>query len=229
MRRFCKNRLALRPGFSLRLNAPVLSAKKSQGDDAPEFPSLMSDQGPFHPVAGGVTAPAGFVAGAVYCGIKPGNLKKPDLALVCSETVAVGAAVFTTNKIKAAPVKVSMAHLRTADLRVVVLNSGNANACTGYLGIDHAKRMTCATGWALGLRERQVLVCSTGRIGVPLPIERIEEGIAKAALASQPARGQGGRARHHDLGHFSQGVRRRRSRCRTTAASAWAAWRRARA
>ena len=138
--------------------------------------------GPFHPVAGGVTAPAGFVAGAVHCGIKPGNLKKPDLALVCSETPAVGAAVFTTNKIKAAPVKVSMTHLRTADLRVVVLNSGNANACTGSVGIDHAKRMTYATGWALGLRERQVLVCSTGRIGVTLPIERIEEGIAKAAL-----------------------------------------------
>lgn len=143
----------------------------------------MSENGSFHPVAGGVTAPAGFVAGSLFCGIKPGNLKKPDLALVCSETPAMAAAVFTTNKIKAAPVKVSMTHLRTADIRVVVLNSGNANACTGSVGIDHAKRMTYAAGWALGLRERQVLVCSTGRIGVTLPIERIEEGISRAALA----------------------------------------------
>lgn len=143
----------------------------------------MSDHGPFRPVSGGVTAAAGFLAGAVYCGIKPGNLKKQDLALLCSETPAVGAAVFTTNKIKAAPVKVSMTHLRTADLRAVVLNSGNANACTGSVGIDHAKRMTYAAGWALGLRERQVMVCSTGRIGVTLPIERIEEGIGKVATS----------------------------------------------
>ena len=91
----------------------------------------MSDHGPFRPVSGGVTAAAGFLAGAIYCGIKPGNLKKQDLALLCSETPAVGAAVFTTNKIKAAPVKVSMTHLRTAALRAVVLNSGNAHACTG--------------------------------------------------------------------------------------------------
>ena len=151
----------------------------------------MVSDGPFQSVPGGVTAATGFLAGAVHVGIKPENLKKADLALVCSEVPSAAAAVFTTNKIKAAPVKVSAAHLRTADLRAVILNSGNANACTGLPGIEHAKRMTRAVGWNLGLRERQVLVCSTGRIGVPLPIERIEDGITRVVAALTPA---GGRA-----------------------------------
>ena len=150
----------------------------------------MANDGTFHAVSGGVTATPGFVAAAVHCGIKPENLKKPDLALLCSEGRAVAAATFTTNKIKAAPVKVSSAHLRTADVRAVVLNSGNANACTGLEGIEHAKRMARAASWALNLRERQVLVCSTGRIGVPLPIERIEEGIGRAAMALNPTGGK---------------------------------------
>ncbi len=151
----------------------------------------MATDGTFHPVPGGVTAAAGFLAGAVHCGIKHDHPKKADLALLCSEVPSVGAATFTTNKIKAAPVKVSAAHLRTKDLRAVVLNSGNANACTGLVGIEHAKRMARAVGWTLGLRERQVLVCSTGRIGVDLPIERIEEGIVQAAGALSTG---GGRA-----------------------------------
>jgi glutamate N-acetyltransferase/amino-acid N-acetyltransferase len=143
----------------------------------------MADDGHFTLVPGGVTAAAGFLAGAVHCGIKPGNLKKPDLAMVCAEGPSVGAATFTTNKIKAAPVKVSMAHLRTANLRAVILNSGNANACTGPEGIDCAKRMANSAARALKLRERQVLVCSTGRIGVPLPIEVIEEGMTRLGAA----------------------------------------------
>ena len=151
----------------------------------------MATDALFQNVPGGVTAPPGFLAGAVHVGIKPENLKKADLALVCSEAPSVCAAVFTTNKIKAAPVKVSNAHLRTKDVRAVVLNSGNANACTGLPGIEHAKRMARAVGWVMGLRERQVLVCSTGRIGVPLPIERIEEGITKVATVLSPT---GGRA-----------------------------------
>ncbi len=151
----------------------------------------MATDGTFLPVSGGVTAAAGFLAGAVHCGIKHDNPRKPDLALVCSEVPSVGAATFTTNKIKAGPVKVSAAHLRTKDLRAVILNSGNANACTGLIGIEHAKRMARAVGWTLGLRERQVLVCSTGRIGVNLPIERIEEGITRAAGALSTG---GGRA-----------------------------------
>jgi glutamate N-acetyltransferase/amino-acid N-acetyltransferase len=150
----------------------------------------MALDGTSNTVRGGVTAAKGFLAVGVACGIRESSAK-PDLAIVCSAGPAAAAAAFTTNKIKAAPVKVSAANLATADVRAVVLNSGNANAATGLPGIDHAKRMVRATAAALGLRERQVLVCSTGRIGVPLPIERIENAVPDAVAALSP---RGGRA-----------------------------------
>lgn len=128
-------------------------------------------------ISGGVTAAKGFVAGSIFCGIKAGNKDRPDLALILSKSRAVAAGTFTTNKIKAAPVKLSMLNVRTADVRAIVANSGNANACTGVSGIETAKKMAAATGKTLGLSANQVLVCSTGRIGVPLPIEKVEDGI----------------------------------------------------
>lgn len=131
----------------------------------------------FFEISGGVTAPEGFLAGSAYCGIKPTNLDKPDLALIASQGPTVAAATFTTNKVKAAPVRVSAAHLRSSDIRAIIANSGNANACTGPVGIEHSKRMALATAQALGLKDRQVLVCSTGRIGVEMPIAKIEETI----------------------------------------------------
>ena len=137
-------------------------------------------------ISGGVTAPDGFIAGSAYCGIKESNLSKPDIALICSSVPTVAAATFTTNKVKAAPVRVSAAHLRSTDVRAIVANSGNANACTGPVGIEHAKRMALATAQALGLKERQVLVCSTGRIGVEMPIAKIEETIFKMPEALSP-------------------------------------------
>jgi glutamate N-acetyltransferase/amino-acid N-acetyltransferase len=144
----------------------------------------MSLNGSSKPLRGGVTAARGFRAAGVSCGLRPPVLRpKPDLAIVCSDGPAVAAATFTTNKIKAAPVKVSAAHLAAADVRAVVLNAANANAATGLAGIEHARRMVRATAGALGLRERQVLVCSTGRIGIPLPIERIEKGVPGAVAA----------------------------------------------
>ena len=123
---------------------------------------------------GGVTLPQGFLAGAVYAGIKPGNEDRRDFALILSEVPAVAAATFTTNKIKAAPVRVSQANIRNGDIRGVLLNSGNANACNGIVGIQHAKRSLKAVARALKLRDQQLLVCSTGRIGVELPIEKME-------------------------------------------------------
>ncbi len=147
----------------------------------------MATDGRIVPVPGGVTAASGFLAGAVSAGIKPSNKKKPDVAIICSDGPAVGAAVFTNNKIKAAPVRVSLAHLRAGEMRAVVLNSGNANACTGLCGIDHAKRMAKAAATVLGVKERQVLVCSTGRIGLELPIEKIEGALAGFQLPSAPA------------------------------------------
>src|SRR5688572_5446205 len=129
-------------------------------------------------IPGGVTAPRGFRAGSAYCGIKPANAERPDIALIHTCEPAVAAGTFTTNRVKAAPVRVSLVHVRSPDVRAIVVNSGNANACTGVCGIENAKRMAAATAAALGLRERQILVCSTGRIGVPLPIARIEKVIA---------------------------------------------------
>lgn len=131
-------------------------------------------------IPGGVTAPQSFTAGSVFAGIKAANTSKPDMAFVFSAVPAVAAGTFTTNKVKAAPVRVSQANIRSAETRAIVANSGNANACTGVVGIEHAKRMTKAAAKALGLKERQVLVCSTGRIGVELPIEKMEAAIAQA-------------------------------------------------
>jgi glutamate N-acetyltransferase/amino-acid N-acetyltransferase len=132
----------------------------------------------FSEIPGGVTAPSGFLAGSAYCGIKATNKDRPDIALVYSDTPSVAAGTFTTNRVKAAPVRVSITNLRTPDVRAIVANAGNANACTGVEGIKNAKRMTRAAAEALDIKERQVLVCSTGRIGVPLPIEKMEATIA---------------------------------------------------
>lgn len=137
----------------------------------------------FTEISGGVTAPSGFLAGSTYCGIKATNTSKPDIALIHSPQPTMAAGTFTTNRVKAAPVRVSMANLRSEDVRTIVANSGNANACTGPRGIEHAKRMTEAVAAALGVKWRQVLVCSTGRIGVPLPIEKIEATLATAPTA----------------------------------------------
>jgi glutamate N-acetyltransferase/amino-acid N-acetyltransferase len=138
----------------------------------------------FSEISGGITAPSGFLAGSAYCGIKATNASKPDLALIHSPQPTVAAGTFTTNRVKAAPVRVSMANLRTGDVRAIVANAGNANACTGPRGIEHARRMTEAAATALGLKWRQVLVCSTGRIGVPLPIEKMEATIATLPAAT---------------------------------------------
>lgn len=133
-------------------------------------------------IKGGVCAAQGFVAGATGCGIKTGKVTRDDLAIVFSESPAAAAATFTTNKVKAAPVLVSSQHLRSGATRAVVLNSGNANACTGEQGLEDARLMTAAAASKLGLQTKQVLVCSTGRIGVTLPIERVGEGIARLRL-----------------------------------------------
>lgn len=131
--------------------------------------------------SGGVCAPSGFLAGAAACGIKAGKAVRDDLAVVVSLEPSVSAAAFTTNKVKAAPVLVSAGHLRRGRNRAVVLNSGNANACTGAQGLRDAASMADAAARLLGLSAREVLVCSTGRIGVPMPMDRVLGGIASLA------------------------------------------------
>ena len=144
-------------------------------------------------IKGGVCAPAGFLAGATGCGIKNGEITRDDIAVVFSEAPSHSAATFTTNKVKAAPVLVSASHLKAGRNRAVILNSGNANACTGKDGLKNAEGMAASTASLLDLKTTEVLVCSTGRIGVPLPMDRVTKGIAslyptptgsKAAAAS---------------------------------------------
>ena len=134
-------------------------------------------------IKGGVCAAEGFVAGATGCGIKTGQVTRDDLAIVFSGVAAAAAATFTTNKVKAAPVRISAEHLRAGRARAVVLNSGNANACTGPNGLADARAMAAATAKSLGLKSSQVLVCSTGRIGVPMPLPAILNGIPSVKLS----------------------------------------------
>jgi glutamate N-acetyltransferase/amino-acid N-acetyltransferase len=125
-------------------------------------------------VKGGVTAAKGFLAGAVFAGIKASNKGREDMSLVASQVPAAAAGVFTTNRVKAAPVRVSKAHLKAKSARAVLLNSGNANACTGPCGIAAAKALAAGTAEVLGCATGQILVCSTGRIGVALPLEKMK-------------------------------------------------------
>lgn len=130
-----------------------------------------------HP--GGVTAPRGFQAAGVFCGVK--KVKK-DLAIIYSAVPAVGAAVFTTNKVVAAPVIVDrLQFAKSARKRAIVINSGNANACTGERGLNDAWAMVRKTAATVGVPEDEVLVSSTGVIGQYLPVEKILDGITVAA------------------------------------------------
>jgi glutamate N-acetyltransferase/amino-acid N-acetyltransferase len=128
---------------------------------------------------GGVTSAHGFQAAGVACGIKPRGEK--DMALVVSDVPAEAAATFTTNLVKAAPVKVSMKHMHNGRIRGVVINSGCANACTGVGGIADAKQMVEHVAKEFDSKPREWLVCSTGRIGNRLPMPKVRKGIEKAA------------------------------------------------
>ena len=135
--------------------------------------------------AGGVTTPRGFRAAGVSAGIKRGGDAPLDLALVVSDTPATAAAVFTTNRAQAAPVVVSRDHLaRSGGLaRAIVVNSGCANACTGDEGLRVARDMAAETARLVNCPVDQVLVASTGVIGVALPIEKIRNGLPAALRA----------------------------------------------
>ena len=130
---------------------------------------------------GGVTTPKRFMAGAAMAGIKTPD--RYDLTIVYSQTPASAAAVFTTNKVKAAPVLVSRANLEAGKgkARAVVFNSGCANACTGDQGMADAGRITEAAALGLGCAGEEVLVASTGVIGAYLPMDKVLAGISRAA------------------------------------------------
>lgn len=136
---------------------------------------------------GGITAVPGMLAAGMAAGIKKGDV--PDLALIVSEREASVAGVFTLNKVVAAPVILDRQQLRRGKGRAIVVNSGNANACTGRQGYADAVKVAALTAKALRLRPEDVFVASTGVIGKPLPMERIEAAIP--VLASQLRRDGG--------------------------------------
>jgi glutamate N-acetyltransferase / amino-acid N-acetyltransferase len=138
---------------------------------------------------GGLATARGFRAAGVSSGIKAA--KKLDLALVVSDTAATAAAMFTQNKVQAAPVLVCKEHLQTSGgiVRAIVVNSGCANACTGDLGIADARAMAAETARLVGCSVEQVLVASTGVIGVNLPMDKLRSGIPQAFAALSDSHG----------------------------------------
>ena len=125
-----------------------------------------------------ITSPKGFLAAGISCGVKKSG--KPDLALLVCPTGTKAAAVFTTNKIVSAAVQVSKKHIKSRSVSAVVVNSGNANACTGQQGIKNAIKMCSDTASQIETDPHNVLVASTGIIGEQLPIGKITKGISKA-------------------------------------------------
>lgn len=125
--------------------------------------------------------PRGFLMAGVHCRLKR-DPQKPDLGLILSEKPATAAGVYTRNLVFAAPVALDSSRTPTDRARVVVVNSGNANACTGPRGLEDARRMAQLAAAACGAQEHEALVLSTGVIGQYLPMDRIEQGISAAAV-----------------------------------------------
>jgi glutamate N-acetyltransferase/amino-acid N-acetyltransferase len=142
----------------------------------------------FKEIPGSIVAPKGFLTSGVFCDIKKlgtgkGSNKGPkrDLALIVSETPVTVAGLFTTNQVCAAPVKICVERMKKGNAQVVVVNSGNANACTGKQGMADAREMVSFTERALNFPKGSALVGSTGRIGVTMPMDNVRAGIIEAA------------------------------------------------
>src|SRR5215475_14427943 len=140
-------------------------------------------------ISGSVVAPQGFLASGVFCDIKRLGTgkgsekgKKRDLALIVSQAPATVAGMFTTNQVCAAPVKVCRERVQRGKAQAIVVNSGNANACTGKQGLADAREMAGFTERSLILPKGSVLVGSTGRIGVTMPMDNVRAGIVEAAV-----------------------------------------------
>jgi glutamate N-acetyltransferase / amino-acid N-acetyltransferase len=142
----------------------------------------------FKDIEGSIVSPKGFLASGVFCDIKrlgtgKGSNKGPkrDLTLIVSETPATVAGMFTTNQVCAAPVKVCVERVKKGTAQVVIVNSGNANACTGKQGMADAREMVSFSERALNFPKGSAFVGSTGRIGVTMPMDNVRAGIIEAA------------------------------------------------
>ncbi len=126
-------------------------------------------------INGGVTAPTGFKASGVYCGIK--KSKKKDLTLIVSERLCDAAGTFTSNKVQASCVVINKDRLKDGKAQAIIANSGNANCMTGEAGFENSRAMALTVSRALGIQKKNVLVASTGVIGKPLPITKIVKAV----------------------------------------------------
>ena len=132
-------------------------------------------------VSRGVIAAKGFKAGSVHCGLKR-SIKNHDIGIITSEGPCKAAALFTTNQIVAAPIKYSRKIVKKGTAQAIVVNSGNANACTGEKGYKDAETMARLTAKHLNVSPDKIIVASTGIIGRPLPMKKIQSGIKKASM-----------------------------------------------
>jgi len=135
-------------------------------------------------IDGGVTAPEGFFATGVACGIKKNG--KKDLAIICSEDSAAAAGVFTTNLVKGHSLQVTMEHIKNGFVNAIIINSGNANACIGEQGYKDAKEITELAAQYLECNPENILVGSTGVIGVPLDMDAVRAGVVEAIESMAP-------------------------------------------
>ncbi|WP_304509717.1 bifunctional glutamate N-acetyltransferase/amino-acid acetyltransferase ArgJ [Anaerotignum sp.] len=129
--------------------------------------------------SGGVTAPKGFLAGGLHCGVRASQSKK-DLAMIYSQTPCTAAAVYTQNKVYGAPITVTRNNITNGIAQAMICNSGNANTCNAD-GIEKAEAMCQMTAEALGLSPEDIIIASTGVIGAVLPLEPIAKGIKELA------------------------------------------------
>jgi len=134
---------------------------------------------------GGITSPQGFHAGATYAGIKKKADNALDLGILFSEAPCKATALFTTNRIKAAPIVLCQQRLQSGRAAAIVVNSGCANTCNGEQGLNDAIEMADLAAWDIGLTPEDVLVASTGVIGQPLPMELIRAGIGQIVLSRE--------------------------------------------
>lgn len=130
-------------------------------------------------MTGGVTAPKGFLAGGLHCGVRASQMKK-DLAMIYSQTPCTAAAVYTQNKVYGAPITVTKNNIANGMAQAMICNSGNANTCNAD-GVEKAEAMCQMTAEALGLSSQDIIIASTGVIGAVLPLEPIAKGIKELA------------------------------------------------
>ena len=137
--------------------------------------------------SGTITSPQGFTAGATYAGLKTFAEDKLDLGIIVSEVACISAGVFTTSTIKSPTVTVNQAHLKQAKPKGIIVNAGIANACVGEQGYKDAEEMASIAGEILGANANEILVCSTGVIGVELPMSLIRDNVKNISISRDGA------------------------------------------